>query len=185
MKHIILDLDETIINISDKPSKNDHFNFKIGAHMYYGQKRPGLDDFLTGIFALFESVNIWTAATHDYADNVIRCIMTPTQRAQLKFMFSREKLQVAKNGSYSKPLRKLFITKEAIALGMNRTNTIMIDDREEMFKNNKGNGIVIPPWTRGSNDQYLYDLLVILQDICAMNACVSSAKKPLFLKDFV
>ena len=51
MKHIILDLDETIVHISSKPSSQDQFQFQIGSHTYYGMKRTGLDDFLRQIFA--------------------------------------------------------------------------------------------------------------------------------------
>jgi hypothetical protein len=36
----------------------------------------------------------------------------------------------------------------------------MIDDREVIFKNNKGNGIVIKPWVRQSNDQEFEKVLV-------------------------
>ena len=181
MKHIVLDLDETIVNISSKPSPHDHFHFKIGEHTYYGMKRPGLDMFLNQIFSCFQTVSIWTAATRDYADKVILAVFNERQRRKLNFLYTRSKLKVEKTGIYSKPLRKIFTTSNAKKIGMTRWNTIMIDDREIIFKNNKGNGIVITPWTRQSNDQELYRLAKLLKYMCTMRVKLTSAKRPLFL----
>jgi len=181
MKHIVLDLDETIVNISVHPGKHDQFKFKIGVATYYGQKRPGLARFLDFLFATFESVNIWTAATREYADQVLLHIMTPVQRAGIKFLFTRNNLKVEKNGTYSKPLRKIFALQEAQLLGLNRTNTLMVDDRAEMFKSNKGNGLVIPPWHRNPNDRFLYQLIHVLNHMCTAEVGVRRAKEPMKL----
>ena len=181
MKHIILDLDETIVHISSKPSSQDQFQFQIGSHTYYGMKRTGLDDFLRQIFSCFQTVSIWTAATRDYADHVIAAVFTDRQRRKLNFLYTRSKLKVEKNGIYSKPLRKIFTTPDAKKIGMTRWNTIMIDDREVIFKNNKGNGIVIKPWVRQSNDQELYHLTKLLKQMCKMRVKLTSAKRPFIL----
>jgi TFIIF-interacting CTD phosphatase-like protein len=181
MKHIILDLDETLINISSRPSSHDQFQFRLGEHMYYGRKRPGLEAFLNLIFTCFRSVSIWTAATRDYADHVIAAIFTPAQRARLNFLFTRNKLKVEKNGVYSKPLRKIFQTSEAKKIGMTRFNTIMIDDREIIFKNNKGNGIVIKPWIRDPADRELYRLARLLKHMCDIKVKITPAQKALHL----
>jgi TFIIF-interacting CTD phosphatase-like protein len=183
MNHICLDLDETIINVSHIPSKQDHFRFKIGHNVYYGQRRPGLKRFLAFLFENFESVNIWTAATQDYADNVIKHIMTPVQRRQLKFLFTRKNIKIDRTGHYSKPLRKIFCTKEAQEHGMNRKTLLMVDDREDMFKNNKGNGMLIPAWHRDGNDKWLTQLIFVLRKM----QCVplKAAKRPHILIDII
>ena len=183
MKHIILDLDETIVNISSKPSttQQDHFQFQLGSHTYYGMKRPGLEVFLNQIFSCFQTVSIWTAATREYADQVIAAVFTERQRRKLNFLYTRNKLKVEKNGIYSKPLRKIFQTAEAKKIGMTRWNTVMIDDREIIFKNNKGNGIVIPPWVRQGEDRELYQLAKLLKHMCEVKVKLTSAQRPLIL----
>jgi TFIIF-interacting CTD phosphatase-like protein len=184
MKHIILDLDETIVSITEKPSASDHFQFTIGSTTYYGQKRPGLKPFLEYIFKTFDSVNVWTAATRAYADHVLHFILTPRQRAQLKFLYTRDNVQVEKKtGMYSKPLRKIFSTPEAKALGITRKNTLMVDDREDIFKNNKGNGMVIPPWHRHAHDKYLNHLTRVLKLLESIE--LKSAKRPFILLNFL
>ena len=153
--HVCLDLDETLIHVSEHPVPGAHFYFKIHHTTYYVQKRPGLAAFLAHLFKTCESVSIWTAATHEYADQIIKHIMTGKQRALLKFLFTRTNIQHARDGTYSKPLRKLFHMKEAQVLGLTRRNTLMIDDREDMFKANKGNGLLLPPYIGQPDDNYL------------------------------
>lgn len=166
--HLVLDLDETLISVSLRPIKNPHFTFTLQGEKYYGRKRPGLDLFLSFAFKKFESVSVWTAATRDYALRIIQHIMTPEQRKSLAFLRTRRDLATEK-GPYYKPLKNIFATAGAKRIGMTIDNTVMVDDRDDVLRDNPGNGIKIPPWRGVRGDKYLPKLLIILDGILHHN----------------
>jgi TFIIF-interacting CTD phosphatase-like protein len=132
---------------------------------YFGKKRPNLDLFLTFAFRRFDSVSVWTAATSEYAKKVLTHIMSPAQRKKLAFFKTRRDLQLGPPGPYFKPLKKMFGTPKAQQLGMTSSNTIMIDDRDDVLRDNPGNGIKIPAWKGAKNDKYLPKLLIVLDGV--------------------
>jgi TFIIF-interacting CTD phosphatase-like protein len=160
--HLVLDLDETLISVSMNPIKDPDFKFSLQGTIYYGKKRPGLDLFLTFAFKRFQTVNVWTAATWEYAHRVLNHIMTAEQRSRLAFFKTRKDLAAFNEGPYYKPLEKIFSDPKAKKLGLTKANTIMIDDRDDVLRDNPGNGIMIPPWKGRKNDKYLPKLLIVL-----------------------
>lgn len=179
--HLVLDLDETLVSVS-LSEHPDAFKFTLEKATYYGRKRPHLDLFLTYVFNRFETVNIWTAATADYARHVIKNIMTPDQIRRLKFIRTREDL-----GSkiHLKPLKVIFNSPEAIKLGITPSNTIMIDDRTDVLRDNPGNGIVIPPWKGDKQDLYLPSLIIVLDGILHFNLGFGQGDKVIDLRSIV
>jgi TFIIF-interacting CTD phosphatase-like protein len=169
--HLVLDLDETLIYVSIAPVKEYDFTFTLQNIRYYVKKRPNLDLFLTFVFQRFQSVSVWTAATADYASEILGHIMTPDQRNRLAFFYTRWDLEspIGQSGPYFKPLKKIFDTTKARQLGMNLHNTIMVDDRNDVLRDNPGNGILIPPWKGNKNDKYLPKLLIVLDGIIHYN----------------
>lgn len=171
--HIVLDLDETLISITTLPTgiKDAEFTFILNGNTYYGKKRPGLDLFLTFAFKRFKTVSIWTAATEDYAYNVVMNIMTPAQRKKLAFLKTRKDLAHTSDNpkSYFKPLEQIFQDPKAIKLGLTKEDTIMIDDRADVLSANQANGIMIPPWKGDRRDKYLPKLLIILDGVLHHN----------------
>jgi hypothetical protein len=48
---------------------------------------------------------------------------------------------------------------------MTINNTVMIDDRKDVLRDNPGNGILIPAWKGQVGDTYLAKLIIILDGI--------------------
>lgn len=182
--HLVLDLDETLIHVSTTPVKEYDFIFSLQGIKYYGKKRPNLDLFLTFVFRRFQSVSVWTAATADYARKVVNHIMTPVQRTELAFFKTRRDLEPGTR-SYIKPLKKIFLEPKALQLGMNYKNTIMIDDRDDVLRDNPGNGIKIPAWKGDKDDNYLPKLLIILDGVFHHNLGFGHFPKVLDLQTLV
>lgn len=164
--HLVLDLDETLIHITLKPIDDPDFTFRLDGDTYYGKKRPGLDTFLRYIFSKYESVSVWTAATKNYADKVLSKIMTTEQIRRLKFLKTRRDLTRIPGQPYMKQLQRVF---NDPSYGISAENTIMIDDRADVLRNNPGNGLLIPPFKGSSRDQYLLKLIIILDGILHHN----------------
>jgi TFIIF-interacting CTD phosphatase-like protein len=168
--NIVLDLDETLVSVSTNPKNQYDFKFPLVDPVtkqtlwYYGQKRPNLEIFLRYVFKRFSTVSVWTAATADYARNVIKNIMKPDQYSKLAFVKTRGDLKLFPDGGYTKPLNSVFDKHDSIK----RHNTIMIDDRRSVMVENLGNAIIVPAW-KGSpaptSDQSLAQLIIVLNGI--------------------
>lgn len=167
--HLVLDLDETLISVVLKEIPNPDFTFNINKVTYYGKKRPNLDLFLKYVFDKYSSVSVWTAGTREYAKKVLNRIMTEEQIKKLTFFKSRRDVVLVKGGHNYKPLKKMFDDPIAQRIGMTVHNTIMIDDRAEVLRDNPGNGIKIPVWRGADKDKYLSKLIVILDGILHHN----------------
>ncbi|KAK9917076.1 hypothetical protein WJX75_000642 [Coccomyxa subellipsoidea] len=73
-KTLVLDLDQTLV-VASYTSQGDH-DFTVDNSpfgVFYMHKRPGLDTFLRTVAQRFEIV-VYTAATSDYADEVLDAI---------------------------------------------------------------------------------------------------------------
>ena len=183
IKNIILDIDETIIHTMMTECKADHV-FSIEKTKYYVLYRPHLHSFINFIFTNFETINIWTAATYDYAKNIISKLLVTmlvdkTQLPKLKFFNTRQ--QVSKDGS--KKLVKLFSTDYAKSLNITESNTIMIDDKQSVFNHNTGNGFIIPAWTGQKNDDFLLKLQHIIAVIQNENLLIDVKAKSINLSE--
>ncbi len=160
--NIVLDIDETLIHAVTRKHKDSKFTIKfVKGEQYYILVRPGLKSFLRYVFKNFKSVNIWTAATKEYAIAILSHILTKTQISKLKFFNTRK--QCRPDGS--KPLMSIFNTPHAIKSNINKNNTLMVDDKEYVLKHNKGNGIIIPAWLGNPNDDALSRLIVLFDVI--------------------
>jgi TFIIF-interacting CTD phosphatase-like protein len=148
----------------------------------YGKRRPGLKEFLTYAFRHFETVSVWTAATRPYAVQVLHHIMTPEQRRRLFFFWTREDLEMKYDGSFYKPLDKMFAHPNAFRYGMNRGNTLMVDDRWDVMAKNPGNGIVIPAYKGKEKDTWLYKLIIIIDSMRKLGISPASMTKLTYLK---
>ncbi len=168
--NIVLDLDETLVSVTTNPKRQYDFKFQLTDPVtrqtlwYYGQKRPNLEIFLRYIFKRFRTVSIWTAATADYARQVIKNIMKPEQYSRLAFVKTRGDLRLFPDGGYTKPLSSVFDKHDSIK----RHNTIMIDDRRSVMVENLGNAIIVPAWKgfdTSVNDKSLAQLIIVLNGI--------------------
>lgn len=145
--NIVLDLDNTLISSltkeeyeNRKTNKNIKFT-PICDGMYYTIARPHLDEFLTFIFKHYK-VSVWTAATKDYAIEILNnfIIKGKKERKLKSFLYdyhcedSIDKI----NPDTPKDLRYLYLSKNK---KFNKNNTIIVDDHKDVIKNNKNNVI--------------------------------------------
>lgn len=188
--NIVLDLDETLVSVTNNPSRAFDFKFSLIDNStrrplwYYVLKRPNLHIFLRYIFKKFQTVSVWTAATRDYALNVIKGIMTPEQISRLAFVKTRSDLKMFNNGAYTKPLHTLFNNNETIK----KHNTLMIDDRRSVLVENLGNAIIVPAWQGiNVNEQYLAQLIIVLNGILSNQDKIGlhTHTDVIYLKDIV
>ena len=177
--NIVLDLDNTIISSLTK----EEFNKKKIEHkskfvpvcdgMYYTMARPFLEDFLDYIFARFH-VSVWTAASKDYAKEIIKKFMLTKKNRKLRgFLYDehcKESMDIV-NPKTMKDLRYLFVSKNNF---FNQNNTVIIDDLKEVLINNKKNSIDSEYFDSSKksapNDKFLLDLMkdleIVYQTIC-------------------
>lgn len=189
---IVLDLDETIIHtypntegykklysenrkLFNKLSNSGTINVinydfgDVNDDRLWFIVRPGLKEFLKALDKYFTKVIIWSAGTKEYVDDVVDIIfdnLTPPDK-----IYSRKDLLNKRDGSFEKPLRKIFRDIKTL----NLSNTLIIDNLESNFVySNKYNGISIPHFqptineiisNNGVNDRALFDLVDWFNDV--------------------
>ena len=137
---IVLDLDETLINIEFK----DVASNKCILHF-----RPGLFSFLSEIKPFCELIT-FTSASKEYAQPIIREIELKTK--YFDYNFFREHSIICGND----------FVKDISRIGRDMKKIIIIDNMEENFRLNKKNGIKIYPFNGDPNDNVLNELKKIL-----------------------
>ena len=103
--------------------------------------RPGLKKFLRFVFAHYERVSIWTAALPIWYNQFKQEVLLPNMPPGAEFHFERTRLT---SGIHTvlKPLREIY----AMYPEYNETNTTIVDDNVETFKDNMRNAVHIPPF---------------------------------------
>jgi len=173
--NLILDLDGTLVHTlpGDMGSAFGEADFENTSLDFYTFKRPGVDKFLKYCFEHFASVSVWTAGTQEYAKYIVDNI-TPKGR-QFLYILSRENCSFhpTKEGTLVKDLHDIWNSFYGKELNVTRTNTIIIDDNEEVCFHNRDNSLIIPPWgihTHGANDYLLNKLVFYFDQVAAENA---------------
>jgi hypothetical protein len=119
--------------------------------MIWGVKRPHIDEFLNFANQYFRNIVIWSAGTYEYVHAIVKHIFK--QVPCPNGVFTRNDCTQSEEYGYEKPLEKIY---QAIP-EMNPRNTILIDDRQEVFvRKDPNNGIIIPPFSPDVED---YDSL--------------------------
>ena len=139
---IVLDLDETLINIEFKELETN----KCILHF-----RPGLFSFLTDIKPFCELIT-FTSASKEYAQPIINEI--ELKNKYFDYNFFREHSIICGND----------FVKDISRIGRDMKKIIIVDNMKENFRLNIENGIKIAPFTGNINDNILYELkkLIIL-----------------------
>ncbi len=161
--HLVLDLDETLvhceqgkdslqdISVRKFDNKQSSFSFttcdvvrKSGTGEvidFYGFRRPGLENFLEFAFDYFETVNVWSAGKRKYVHEICHSIFTG-ERPYIIYTYD-DCDRNDKHGVY-KPLKLMY--DDPRSRDMEATNTLILDDREDTFWKNTGNGVLIPKY---------------------------------------
>ena len=159
--NVILDLDNTLICAQHSKSKREpDFEIKVGNEHYYVYKRPGLDRFLNEIFDCSKSVSIWTAATKDYCNQIVKNIFTRDERKRLKVVWSRGKTENKNGFFYVKDVSKMCASQPTFL----HRNTVLIDDNPDHAVVSPDNLLRIRPWNSPSQrkDTELRKVLKVL-----------------------
>ena len=172
-KHIILDLDQTLISSEEPKDLEKYFNLPKGAERtnkientgmsnydmddcFTVFERPELQDFLTYIFKNF-NVSVWTAATKDYALSIIENVIlgkgsSKKTGRKLEYIFFNYHCKISKR-SCKKLMKdthtkKLSILEDVFKIKniFNLKNTVIIDDYEKVYDRQTGNCIIAPPF---------------------------------------
>jgi hypothetical protein len=135
--------DPNLIDIRSRCFVLDFFDEELDGtrshNIMWGIKRPHLDKFLRECFEKYPYVIVWSAGTRDYVLRVADAIF-PHKKPH--FIFSREHC-LRTPTDYVKPLKLLYVHEPKLAKLVLPERLIMIDDKENNFVYNKGNGLVI------------------------------------------
>jgi hypothetical protein len=134
--NIILDMDGTL---------GDHIpiHFPENPDRYVKDRaipRPGLREFLRFVFAHYERVSIWTAATKEWYNEFYRTVLMHNLPLGASFHFVRTRNP---NEVYV-PLKPLSEIYAMFPAEYNESNTTIVDDNYETFKANISNAVHIP-----------------------------------------
>jgi len=149
-QNVILDLDNTLLSaeaLEDFPfhqkgikEKALQFNLHDMDGYYVVFERPHVQDFLDWLFQNY-NVSVWTAASKDYGLFVLENILLKNNRKLDYFLFSYHCDLSRKKYDYSKKLDLIY---DVFKLsGYNASNTIIIDDLEEVHECQPKNSIHI------------------------------------------
>ncbi len=177
MKHVILDLDNTIISaeaLTEFPFEQDgirdkSLNFAIhdmdGYYIVF--ERPLLQEFLDHLFKNY-AVSVWTAATKDYALFIIDQIILTKPNRSLKHIMFKYHCDIS-NQLYS-TAKKLNLIWEFFKLpDYTQHNTIIIDDLRDVKKAQPHNAIQIYPFEiledGSEGDNVLESIITEIEDV--------------------
>ena len=137
---LVLDLDETLINIEFKDMSNNRCILHL---------RPGLFWFLSKVKPFYELIT-FTSASKEYAQPIINEI--ELKNKYFDYNFFREHSVINGND----------FVKDISRIGRDMKKIIIVDNTEQNFRLNKKNGIKIKPFYGDQNDKGLYELSKIL-----------------------
>jgi TFIIF-interacting CTD phosphatase-like protein len=165
-KHLWLDLDETLLH-------GDSDEEEVIA-------RPYLKEFLEFCFKHFVTVNIFTAASRswfDYAFSETVQSLMPANNPKFHNVWSEEMCTVVEDYHIKKMSRVWIRCKRQ---GMNKHNTLIVDDTPITYNKNYANAIPICSFEDPPNqqqDQELLKLMKFLPDLLSLKSVLDVEKR--------
>jgi len=153
-KCLVLDLDETLVHSSFKPTECDFtidVEIENQVHKVYVAKRPHVDEFMKRVGEIYEVV-VFTASLAKYADPVLDLLDI---HKVVDWRLFRESCSPFK-GSYVKDMARMGRPLETIML---------LDNSPYCYAFNPENGIPIESWFSDKNDTELMKLLPMLEKL--------------------
>jgi TFIIF-interacting CTD phosphatase-like protein len=172
MKHIILDLDQTIISgeaINEFDIRHEErkklFNYSTMDDDYYIFERPGLQKFLDYIFENFK-VSVWTAASKDYALFIIKNVILKNKKNRnLEWIFYSYHCDISER--LKKSVKNLTVLHDDFDIDDFKGDIFIFDDNEEVYEAQPDRCLICKPFyfvDKGSeNDDYLDQVLRLLK----------------------
>ncbi len=172
--NFVLDLDQTIISaeptedFTKNTQKMKKFVFHNMDDYYIVFERPNLQEFLTFLFDNF-TVSVWTAATKDYALFIIdKIILAGNSNRKLDYVFFSYHCGISEDKKSATKALSLFWDVYKLP-NYSRTNTIILDDYDEVCKSQPKNCITAKPFEYNEddseNDTFLKELTPKLKDL--------------------
>ncbi len=165
IKHIVLDLDHTLIHALDKDEANARrdiaflkraFKHHI-TQQYIIFERPHLGSFIRAIASKYK-ISVWTAASRTYGAYIIKHVIEPylSPKTQIHAFLHSENCEDSLRATNM--LKHLDILHEMEIYGyghtFNRRNTVIIDDNPDILAQNN-HVILIKPFEFDINDNEL------------------------------
>lgn len=171
-KAIILDLDECLVrsHINSDPDKigimsasevsnrKNYFevswdspsNTNHSAGSFWGVKRPYLDNFLCFCDRYFSKVIVWSAGEKTYVNKVVKEIFRDHRQPDLILTRNDCTYTSDVQGDYHKPISKI----KDYFPDLDEKLILAVDDKEDNFRDNEGNGIHIPRFEPRTEDGF-------------------------------
>lgn len=176
-KHIVLDLDETLIHslsrskamqlLLEKPEYVGRmFAIDIPGYHSIAIKRPFLDEFLAFCFRSYATVSVWTAGTKEYAEAVVSSIFS----ASKPHLVYHRGMCKKKDGLYEKHL-----TQMAVALDCSVSEMLLVDDNPAAKRVNGTSALQVPPWEAPARLSLQDNLLFLLMCKWVIEAAYSTS----------
>jgi len=151
---LALDLDETLVHVTQLPRNNSEFSIRVGRRRFHVQVRPGAVETLCLLQRHYD-LFIFTASNKDYADKIIDHAFPFIPTSHRLYADSC----VPMSGYRVKDLR---------LLGYPRRQVVMIDDLFGSAMLQPQNVVVVPPWLGDTDD-------IVFESILPVLAAASSA----------
>ena len=155
---LILDLDEVLIYATADPNITE-CDFTM--EKYKIQKRPYTETFLREVSSLF-MIAVWTHATSDYADVVIR--NTFPSSISLEFVWTRKRCTLVQD-TWTKEKFYLKDLKKVKRRRYDLKRILVIEDDPRAMQRSYGNLIAVTPFKGDCRDHELRDLAGYLRRI--------------------
>ena len=154
-KTLVLDLDETLVHSSFRPTNNSSFIVPVEiegeTHMVYVLVRPHCAEFLRRMGELYEVV-IFTASLRKYADPVIDLLDT---YKVVRYRLYRDSC-VSTKGNFVKDLS---------TLGRDMKAILIVDNSPVSYLFDPSNAIACSSWFDDLDDTELLDLIPFLEEL--------------------
>lgn len=170
MKHIVLDLDQTLISselVSEFDIRNEDkmnlFRYSTMDNYYYIFERTGLQEFLSYIFKHFK-VSVWTAASKDYALFIIEnIILGKHKNRRLEWIFYSYHCDISQK--LKKSIKDLTVLSDVFKISEfeDPSESFILDDNEEVYEAQPDRCLIAKPFNftdKGSeNDDFLNQVM--------------------------
>lgn len=186
-KCIVLDLDQTLIATQDEVSSlkklmilSDPNLISLRRRTYYitledlekpgvgskydfwGVTRPHIEEFLIFCFSYFKLVIVWSAGKRLYVEAIVDHIFKDLPKPH--FVFTYDDITFSEDGNVCKPLTKIINSNDILRKHMSLENTLALDDNSMTFRQNPGNGVLLPAYDPSLNiDSFSRDDPTLLQ----------------------
>lgn len=160
-KTLVLDLDETLVHSSFRPTAAADLVIDVELegeiHKVYVRKRPGVDEFMRQVARFYEVV-VYTASMAKYA-NPLLDQLDPSRTVSHR-LFREACTRHTAGSGYMKDLSKL---------GRELSNVIIIDNSPICYALQPDNAIPIRTWRDDPSDRELLDLIPILCSLVSVH----------------